>query len=255
MKPIVWLRILVVLLSLVIITELLYIRFHNKTIQSMIEVHTCPICDSNTNFYGFGNPPRPSVMCSKCKSLERHRLIYLYLTQKTNLFEEKASVLHFSPNFGLEKTLRTKQNLRYITADLYGPADLKLDLTNLKLPDECFDVVICSHVLEHIVQDRKAISEIFRILKPSGWAIILVPASDRPDTFEDPNIVDPKDRQKYYGRYDHVRWYGHEDFPKRLKEAGFEVTIVDFTAELEKEYIEKYGLTYGEKIYRVRKPI
>ncbi len=180
--------------------------------------------------------------------------MYLYLQQKTNLFSEKLSVLHFSPELGLERVLRSKPNLRYITTNFLGPADLRLDLTDVKLPDSCFDVVLCSHVLEHIVQDRKAMGEIFRILKPGGWALILTPVSGKPDTDEDPTVEDPRERLKRYGQSDHVRNYGFEDFPKRLRETGLQVTLEDFATQLGEAAIERYGLTPKDTIYFVQKP-
>lgn len=220
----------------------------------LTDLNSCPVCGSDSLFRDSGDPGRSRVFCEVCGSLERHRAIYLYLEQGTDLFQREYSLLHFSPNTGLESALRKKKNLSYTSADLFGPADLKLDLTKLDLPDNSWDVILCSHVLEHIIEDRKAMSEIYRVLKPGGWALLQVPYRNTDDTYEDRSIVDPNERRKHFGQWDHVRWYGLKDYVKRLTDTGFLVTAHDFGASFRQDALTRYGLTPRQKIFLVRKP-
>ena len=132
--------------------------------------------------------------------------------------------------------------LRYITADLSSPeADEHFDITSIPHPDDSFDSIICSHVLEHVADDRTAIQELHRVLAPHGWAIVMVPVDQsRELTYEDPSIVDPADRKREFWQEDHVRLYGR-DFPERLRDAGFDVTLDPYVAELGVEALERYG--------------
>lgn len=218
--------------------------------------NTCPICLQTVTFVAAGEPPRPSAGCPYCASLERHRLLYLYFRQKTALFRDQLSVLHFSPEKGLGGVLAAQRNLNYKTA-WYEPeraADYHLDLTNLALPDNSWDVLITYHILEHIPDDRQAMREMFRVLKPGGWAAVQSPVREQPDTFEDPSIVSPKDREAKYGNADHVRYYGYQDFSDRLTQAGFQVTIERFGHELSDSAVREFGLDRDERIYIARKP-
>lgn len=122
-----------------------------------------------------------------------------------------------------ERRFRRQIGAGYLTADLLLPADEKMDITGIQHPDDSFDVVYCSHVLEHVPDDRKAMREFYRVLKPSGWAIFMIPITvDK--TVEDPTITDPQERLRLFGQDDHVRRYG-PDFVDRLQEAGFSVTV------------------------------
>ena len=204
---------------------------------------------------------RTEAFCPVCASGERHRLLAHYLEHATRILEDEIDVLHFSANRGLEKSLRAQPKLNYVTADLYGPADLRIDLTDVDQPDASWDVLICYHVLEHITDDAKAMAEMFRILRPGGLAILQVPLEPgRNDTYEDPSIVGPEARLEHYGESTHVRLFGVEDFARRLEAAGFEVEAVDYLATLDKATIDRHRLTgrfltpRDESIWIARKP-
>jgi SAM-dependent methyltransferase len=180
----------------------------------------------------------------------------LFLQQKTNLFTDSLSVLHFSPERGLSEALRAKANLNYATSwyEADRPANFHLDLTSLALPSESWDVVIAYHILEHITEDVKAMREIYRVLKPGGWAVLQVPVRDQPDSLEDPSIVTDRARNEMFGQHDHVRYYGWKDFSDRLVTAGFKVTIERFGRELSDEMMREFALDRDERIYVARKP-
>ncbi len=200
------------------------------------------------------NKTRENVLSPSTLSLERHRLLWLYLKQKTDFFFAPLKVLHFAPEQAFYKRFRKLKNLEYTTTDLNSPlADVKADICNLPFKDNSYDFIICNHVLEHIPDDAKAMSELYRILKPGGTAILQIPQDmDREETYEDFNITDPKEREKHFGQYDHVRVYGLDYFD-RLRSAGFKVEEVDFTSELTDEEIERFRLAKGEIIPVVRK--
>ncbi len=203
--------------------------------------------------YGYENP-RENVLSPSTLSLERHRLLWLYLKQKTNFFSAPLKVLHFAPEQAFYKRFRSLKNLHYTTTDLNSPlADIKADICNLPFDDASFDVILCNHVLEHITDDTKAMQEMYRILKPGGWGVFQIPQDlARAHTFEDDTITDKKERAKIFGQYDHVRIYGRDYFDK-LRRIGFTVKEVDYTAELPFEDIEKYRLAKGEIIPVVSK--
>src|SRR5208283_4968310 len=147
----------------------------------------CPCCNGRfTTFLPFGLKPRPNAMCPRCGALERDRVLRLYFERKTNLFTSPLTVLHFAPEHWLQRKLRGLRNLTYTSADLYSPnAMVRMDITDIRFPAETFDAVICNHVLEHIPDDRKAMSELFRVLKVGGWAVLQVPIIEgQPETFE-----------------------------------------------------------------------
>lgn len=212
----------------------------------------CPICGHSSRKFGAsGSPPRPDAQCMFCGALERHRLVWHYFEAKTNLFDEKPKkVLHVAPEKFFEKRLRKRLGKNYITADLFDPqAMVKMDVTDIQYPDNYFDVIYCSHVLEHVLDDRKAMREFYRTLKPGGWAILLVPITTE-TTFEDPTIVNPSDRLRVFGQGDHVRRYG-ADYVDRLRESGFNVKVSYASDLLQDAEIEKMGLTLasGEIYY------
>jgi SAM-dependent methyltransferase len=195
--------------------------------------------------YGYGTQ-RPNVLAPGTLSLERHRLLWLYLQRETDFFSSKKKVLHMAPEQCFLKRFR-KLSHEYITADLYSPiADVKADITNLPFEDHSFDVIFCNHVLEHIPDDTKAMQELYRVLKPGGFGIFQIPQDlQRATTFEDDTITDPKERAKIFGQYDHVRVYGRDYFDK-LRTIGFEVKEVDYTTTLDDTLVEKYRLMKGE---------
>ena len=187
-------------------------------------------------------------------SLERHRLLWLYLKNETDLFTAHQKLLHFAPEQAFYKRFKKLKNLEYTTSDLNSPlADVKADICNLPFEDHQFDVILCNHVLEHIPNDTKAMQELYRVLKPGGWGIFQIPQDlKRERTFEDNSITDKKERTKIFGQYDHVRIYGRDYFDK-LRAVGFTVNEVDYTTVLPKEEVEKYRLAKGELIPLVKK--
>ena len=203
--------------------------------------------------YGYEDP-RENVLSPSTLSLERHRLLWLFLKDKTDFFTAELRVLHFAPEQPFYKRFRKLKNLDYTTTDLNSPlADIEADICALPFNDKSFDVILCNHVLEHIANDAKAMKELFRILKPGGWGVFQIPQDlNREETFEDDSIVDRKERTKIFGQYDHVRVYGRDYFDK-LRKVGFRVEEVDLTAELSGEEIEKYRLAKGEIIPLVKK--
>ncbi len=198
--------------------------------------------------YGYG-ALRNNVHSPSTLSLERHRLLWLYLKNETDYFSAPKKVLHFAPEQAFYKLFRNQKNLDYTTTDLLSPlADVKADICNLPFGDNTYDVILCNHVLEHIPDDTKAMQELYRVLKPGGMGIFQIPQDlNRAATFSDDSITDQKERSKIFGQYDHVRIYGRDYFDK-LRSIGFEVNEVDYTAEISADLVEKYCLAKGEII-------
>ncbi len=204
--------------------------------------------------YGYQNQ-RQNVLSPSTLSLERHRLLWLFLKNETHFFSQPLKVLHFAPEQAFYHRFKKLSHLEYTTTDLNSPlADVKADICNLPFDDHKFDVILCNHVLEHIPDDTKAMSEIFRILKPGGWAILQIPQDlSREKTFEDNSITDPSERTKIFGQYDHVRVYGMDYFDK-LKQVGFEVKPVTYTDHFSAQDKDYYRLADQEIIPMVIKP-
>ncbi len=200
--------------------------------------------------YGYGTQ-RNNVLSPSTLSLERHRLLWLYLQNETTFFTatEKLKVLHFAPEQAFYKIFRNQKNLDYTTTDLFSPlADVKADICNLPFEDNLYDIILCNHVLEHIPDDTKAMQELYRVLKPGGMGIFQIPQDlTRTTTFADDTIVDEKERAKIFGQYDHVRIYGRDYFDK-LRSIGFKVIEEDYTSKIPAELVEKYCLAKGEII-------
>jgi len=196
--------------------------------------------------YGYENQ-RENVLSPSTLSLERHRLLWLYLKEETTFFNSTIKVLHFAPEQAFYKRFRKLKNLDYTTTDLNSPlADVKADICNLPFKDNEYDFILCNHVLEHIPDDTKAMEEIFRVLKPGGTAILQIPQElSRAGTFQDDSITDPKERAKIFGQYDHVRIYGRDYFDK-LRRIGFKVKEVDYTSKLTPAEVDKYRIAAGE---------
>lgn len=197
---------------------------------------------------------RENVLSPSTLSLERHRLLWLYLKNETLFFTKNLKVLHFAPEQAFYNRFRSMDNLDYTTSDLHSPlADVKADICDLPFGDDAFDFILCNHVLEHIPDDTKAMQELFRVLKPGGTGIFQIPQDlSRDITFEDDTIIDKKERARIFGQYDHVRIYGWDYFDK-LGSVGFKVNEVDYTASLSEEEINKYCLAKGEIIPVVSK--
>ncbi len=198
--------------------------------------------------YGYENQ-RENVLSPSTLSLERHRLLWLYLKNETDFFTAPLKVLHFAPEQAFYKRFRKQINLDYTTTDLNSPlADIKADICNLPFKEEEFDIIFCNHVLEHIPDDTKAMRELYRVLKRGGMAILQIPQDlSRDNTFEDNSITDPKERAKIFGQYDHVRIYGRDYFNK-LRSIGFTVLEEDYTQKIAPELVDKYRLANGEII-------
>ncbi len=221
--------------------------------------YECTVCGWNVRrFLPYGRfKVRPGAVCPHCGSLERHRLIWQYVKGETNLLssDELSStqnVLHVAPEACLREQLQKIPRLNYITADLDSPyAAVRMDVCDIPFRDEFFDVVLCNHVLEHIPHDHLALSEIYRVLRHGGWAILQVPIdSELEVTFEDDSIVDPEQRKIMYGQDDHVRQYG-QDYPSRLSKAGFSVSERDFIREFRVRSGEPLGIGSARKALRV----
>jgi SAM-dependent methyltransferase len=218
---------------------------------------TCPVCGGSfSKFLPFGLDKRPNAQCPRCGCLERHRLLWLYLKDRTRFFEQSLKVLEFAPTPVLQSRFRRLKNLDYVSADLSSRiAMLKMDITAITFRSDLFDAIICYHVLEHVLDDRKAIAELFRVLKPGGWAILQSPLDPTRDkTFEAPDVTSPRERERVFGQSDHVRIYGR-DYPARLEQAGFKVRLDDYVQDLGSEQAAKYGLMAGEKVHFCTKPV
>lgn len=200
--------------------------------------------------YGYGGNLRKNALSPGTNSLERHRLMYLYLKRDTDFFTSEKKVLHVAPEQCFYGRFRKMKNLDYTTADLDSPiADISIDIHDIPFEENTFDVVFCNHVLEHVNDDQQCMRELCRILKPGGLAIMQVPwIPEQEVTVEDPSITDPKERERLFGQYDHVRKYG-KDYEDRLKAAGFKVTRVEMNQELSPEEFKKYSLPEGEPLF------
>jgi SAM-dependent methyltransferase len=196
--------------------------------------------------YGYAKV-RENVLAPGTLSLERHRLFWLYLKNETAFFSAPLRVLHFAPEQAFVKKFKKQKNLTYTTTDLNSPiAEVKADICDLPFKDHSFDFIICNHVLEHIPNDTKAMQELYRVLAPSGTAIVQVPYDTKREiTFEDNTITDQSERMRIFGQYDHLRVYGMDYF-KKLSSVGFNVNALDYTQSMSNNDIERYRLCRGE---------
>jgi ubiquinone/menaquinone biosynthesis C-methylase UbiE len=216
----------------------------------------CPICGLVApEFLPYGTTPRPNALCPSCGSLERHRLLWFFLKERTNLFKGGMRILDIAPTKGLSEQLAANRQMDYLSIDRDSILAMrKMDITALELPDNHFDCLLCYHVLEHIPEDGVAMHELFRVLKPGGWAIIQVPIDKRlPQTLEGAHISDPAERARLFGQADHVRTYGL-DYKCRLGDAGFSVRVDHFAMSLSAGQIKRYALHEWEEIYVCSKP-
>jgi SAM-dependent methyltransferase len=204
----------------------------------------CTICGYDGPFYSYGFPLAADSLCPSCLSLERHRALAICADQES-VFEGK-DILHFAPEPSLTAYIRKKGVKSYKTCDLFKPdVDLRIDICNINLPDQSFDLVLCLHVLEHVPDDRKAMAELRRILRPSGTAVIMVPLEEGLDeTYENPSIVSEADRLIHFGQEDHVRYYGR-DLRDRLRAAKF--SLREWVSK--EPYVLKHGLRRGERVF------
>ena len=219
----------------------------------------CPICGKRVReFLPYGyNVSRKDALCPRCLALERHRLLWLYIERETKLLNGYPTLLHIAPEVALKRQFERHYGKEYadnyLTADLESPlAKLHFDIQDIPLEDESVDVVICNHILEHVEDDRKALRELHRILRPGGWGVVLVPQDyELEKTFEDDSITSPEERARIFGQYDHRRIYGR-DYAQRVAECGFEVEEIEYEKRLSEEEKEQYA-TAGERLYIVHK--
>jgi SAM-dependent methyltransferase len=216
----------------------------------------CPCCgEQAATFLPHGTKNLPNRKCPGCGSLERHRLHWIYLRDRTNLLKDPLKVLHFAPEVALQKLLKSQSRLDYHSADLSSKrAAEHFDICAIPYPDNTFDVVLCSHVLEHVPDDRKAMAELFRVMKPGGWGLIEAPVTTSlVQTLEDPSVTSDEERTRLFGQRDHVRKYGR-DYYTRLRSAGFEVVTHRFAKELDPRLVQKYRLNDRGSITISTKP-
>ena len=190
-------------------------------------------------------------VCPRCLSNARERLAYLYLKERTSVFEKPARLLHIAPEPQLARTLKRSPNIKYVSADLFESGVMsRFDIQKTPFRDQTFDVVICNHVMEHVPDDSVAMAEVLRILKPGGWAMLQVPialALDR--TIEDPTATTDEQRIERFGQEDHVRLYSRADYIGRLQAAGFSVNPESYPVALGPDKVEKFGLVEEEEVF------
>ena len=216
----------------------------------------CPICNSKfSKFFPYGRDARDNALCTSCLSLERHRLLYLYLFEKSSEFHKKINLLHIAPEECFINLFKENDNITYTTADLESPlAKVKMDIHKMPFEDNIYDFILCNHVLEHVKDDLMALSEIKRVLKKGGKGIVQVPFyKPIPEfTLEDKSITSKKDREKYYGQSDHVRKYG-KDYKQRIESTGLKVEIKYASDFLSKSEINLFSIIKSEEIYIISK--
>ncbi len=215
----------------------------------------CPVCGGRFDtFLPYGNPLRPNARCPRCGAFERHRLLWLYLRARTEIFSSRTSLLDVAPVWYIQRKLRALKNLDYLSIDLSSIVAMRhMDLTHLDLPSDHFDSIMCFHVLEHIPDDRMAMSELYRVLRPGGWALIQVPVyKGLKETVEGPDVRDPSERIRRFGHPDHVRKYG-QDYTQRLGQAGFEVLEDRWAQSLSEQGARLFGVNRWEVFYRCSK--
>lgn len=212
----------------------------------------CPLCGRHFDRF-MDDWNRPNAICWRCGSHERHRALGLFLDERPELLAGAGSLLHFAPEWVLRRRFSRMSHLRYVTADLSAPdVDLQLDLTALELPSASFDAVVCSHVLEHIPDDRAAMAELRRVTAPGGWCLVMVPLDlGREVTYEDPSIRTPGERELAFWQHDHVRLYA-TDIGRRLQAAGFTVECVIPANTFDAGVIDRCRLLEADYIWLCR---
>lgn len=211
----------------------------------------CPVCVSE--FAAFApKGKRPFARCPACGLYERHRLVWLYLKRETQLFRAPTRFLHFAPEPSIARKIDVYATIDYTKAS-YDPEKPQegVDLQNLPYADGSFDLILCSHVLEHVPDDRRALRELHRVLSPQGLLLLLVPVRSEAKTYEDPSITSPEDREKHFGQFDHLRWYGR-DFAERVAATGFAVKTEYYSDAFSLEDQLRYGIR-PEPIFAARK--
>lgn len=217
----------------------------------------CPLCGAAGErlFVPHGRTQRRNARCRECGSLERHRLVWAYLELESDLFRGgRKRVLHIAPEPVIRERLEGHPQIEYLSGDLRpGKAMVAMDITAMPWGNGSFDFILCSHVLEHVPDDRRAMSELLRVLRPGGWAILAVPIRGE-YTYEDPSITSPEERARHFGQADHVRKYGSRDFPERIRSVGFEVTADPFPRRvLGRRRARELGIRIDDAVHVCRK--
>lgn len=235
--------------------------------------YECPFCNSRLRrFLPYGIPipiitearivgagRRENGLCPVCSTLDRERLLWLYLKQKTDILQKRIKLLHIAPEGGLGRIFAGQLNLDWLTADISGVGVMvQMDITDIHYPDASFDAVICCHVIQDVIDDHKAMSELYRVLRPGGWGILQVPiALLLNKSFEGLSTGGDDERLRLFGHKEHVRVYSGSDYKDRLERAGFDVNVFRWTEEREsfggKE--NKFALIEDEPLFHVSKPM
>lgn len=256
-------------------------RYINRTrifFRYIGNTYRCPLCNQSARTFIDNNKrdgqsvidkyritamgARPHYRCPWCDSSDKERLLWLYI-ERQSLINNKAkqiSILHIAPEKNIKIKLQTQRHISYISGDKfdgdaryrdmrYGDSEY-MDIIKTRFSNESFDVVICNHVLEHILDDVSAMQEIYRILKNGAIAILQVPASQIIEkSIEYGHLDSQSERLNAYGQVDHVRIYAEQDYIERLKKAGFTVNTISQKSFLSKEEVAMYGLNPKEKIF------
>ncbi len=216
----------------------------------------CPVCDHKfSKFLPYGRlNPRENALCPSCLSLERHRLMHLFLKNETDFYTSNPRVLHVAPEYCFIERFENYLGDQYITADIESPlAKVKMDLHQIPFPENSFDVIFCNHVLEHVKNDVVCMQEIRRVMKPNGFALCQSPQRyDLETTYEDASITDPREREIHFLQNDHLRIYG-SDFGKQLENSGFTVIPYNMIEKLGKTESIRMALPLEEIIYMCKK--
>lgn len=231
-------------------------------------MYKCVLCENNVrkflpggrgervldNLNVVGGGYRRNCICPYCHSKDRDRAIWLFLKEQSDFLTKELSVLHISPAEALSNKINLLNNIDYLPTDFTGMrSGIKVDITNTPFPADFFDIILCNHVLEHVSDDIVAMKEIYRILKPGGWALLQVPiAQDINETYEDLSVIDQEQRLNKFGQKDHVRIYGI-DYEDRLRLSGFIVNKFSFLEVYGEQYTKKYALIKDEIIYQCLK--
>jgi len=245
-------------------------RYYPELLFSLGSRIECPFCGwrfRRLRSQGFAYPaliqnrvvgaiPRPNVVCPRCLSHDRERLLYLFIKNQTRLLAEGGRLLHVAPEQRMRQVLLQSGRVRYCSTDLCEPGVMvSADLLTLPFRAGCFDAVLCNHVLEHVDDDRQAMREVHRVLRPGGWAILQVPiALALKQTIEDPRVKDESERIRLFGQRDHVRLYAAHDYLERLRHAGFDVSAVPYPKLLGPEVVARHALEAEETVFWCCKP-
>jgi len=217
-----------------------------SSIPYLGNAQTCSCCGWHFRTFKIYHPPHlpnpPRVICPHCRSLARHRWIWLYLKEHINIEDARIYLLHFAQEYSLHRAFKRLPNVRTIGSDICHQERVLVqeDISWLAFAESTFDAIVCNHVLEHVLDDRRAMNELYRVLKPYGWALVTTPVRMNQLTYEDASITDARQREQAFGQRDHVRWYGY-DIVDRLKAVGFDVTL-SYSKEVAVETREKYGI-------------